>query len=169
MSTKTQRDALKLVAAPTRGPSEMTAVPSVARVLGVADPGELSVSVNGAPPVAARMTADLGALDATSLIGREVLVLFENNDPALPMAIAVLHDVSGFAPALRPRVEKEPALEARVDGRHVVIEAEQKLELRVGKASIVIDENGKITIRGAHLYNRSTGPIRIKGGHVEIN
>ena len=64
---------------------------------------------------------------------------------------------------------KGDAPEIFVDGENVVIKASKKIELRVGKASIVIDENGKITTRGEHLLNRATGPIRIKGGHVDIN
>jgi hypothetical protein len=96
-----------------------------------------------------------------------VLVLFEKNDPEKPIVIALLH--APFSDVAPIELETDEELETHVDGKRVVIRAEEKLELRCGKASIVIDANGKVTISGAHLLNRSTGPIRIKGGHVDIN
>lgn len=113
------------------------------------------------------MASALAIKQAEYLIGQDVVLIFENNDPDKAIAIAGLQPTVDFATALQ--AADEPAVEARIDGEKVLIQAKEKLELRVGKASIVIDANGKITIRGANLLSRSTGPIRIKGGHVEIN
>jgi hypothetical protein len=114
------------------------------------------------------MVSDLATKLGDQALGQEVILLFENNDPEKAMAIASLQPTGDFATALEVASREKP-VHARVDGETVLIKAERKLELRVGKASIVIDENGKITIRGANLLSRSTGAIRIKGGHVEIN
>jgi len=146
----------------TMGP----AVLSVADIPGI---GKVTLRRPDGTKVEARMAAGLAKYRLENLVGRDVLVVFENNDADLPIAIELIHSPGGFADALTMEHDKDTPVEARVDGRRVTITAEEKLELRCGKASIIIDDKGKITIRGAHLYNRATGPIRIKGGHVDIN
>lgn len=148
---------------------DMGSAPAIAVIVDAPAPGLLLVKIGTEKPRKARMAASLGHFKPETLLGREVVLVFENNDPKKPIALALLQDSRGFAAALLNAAQEQPALEARVDDEHVVIQAKKKLELRVGKASIVIDENGKITIRGAQLLNRATGGIRIKGGHVEIN
>ena len=116
----------------------------------------------------ARMVERLGGLEAEQLLGREVLVIFENEDPDLPIVVDLMHDPSGLSQALSSSPEQD-ATEVEMNGKTVVLKADERLELRVGKSSIVIDANGKITTRSKHLLNRASGPIRIKGGHVDIN
>lgn len=158
---------LKPLATHAAGQVPIGATPTVARILDLPEPGVLLVQSAKGGSLRARMSAALAAFDAAALIGREALLLFEGNDPGRPIAIALLH--SPFADAQDVVVDAGDDLDARVDGRRVVIQAERTLELRCGKASIVIDADGKVTIRGTHLLSRSTGPIRIKGGHVDIN
>ena len=72
------------------------------------------------------------------------------------------------APATPPA--SEPArLEARVDGKRVVIEAQDEIVLECGKASITLRRNGRIVIRGAYVETHAEGVNRIKGGSVQIN
>ena len=61
------------------------------------------------------------------------------------------------------------AVEARVDGRRVELEAADEIVLRCGKASIVLRRNGRVVIRGTYVETRSRGVNRVKGGSVEIN
>jgi len=142
--------------------------PVVGRVVDVPQDGYLIVQCGSTQPMRARMVSDLAGKLGERLLGQEVILLFENNDPEKAIAIASLQPAGDFASALEA-ASRDKQVHARVDGETVLIKADKKLELRVGKASIVIDSNGKITIRGANLLSRSTGPIRIKGGHVEIN
>jgi len=142
--------------------------PMVGRVVDVPQDGYLLVQCGDTEPLRARMVSDLAGKLGEQLLGQEVILLFENNDPEKAIAIASLQPTGDFASAFEA-ASREKQVHASVDGETVLIKAEQRLELRVGKASIVIDSNGKITIRGANLLSRSTGPIRIKGGHVEIN
>lgn len=158
---------LKSLTGNAASPRPAGAAPAVALIVDVPEPGVALVKPGEAPGLRARMTASLAALNAAALIGREALLLFENNDPMRPIAVALLHSPFGDSQDLV--IDAGDDLDARVDGRRVVIQAEQSLELRCGKASIVIDAAGKVTIRGTHLLSRSTGPIRIKGGHVDIN
>lgn len=159
---------LKLI----RSVREQEAFPDVSPVVGrVSDcPGDgyLIVKTTSGRSLQARMVSGLAARKQEQLLGQEVILLFENNDPDKPIAVADLQPTGDFASALKA-ASKGEEINANVDDETVLIQAKQKIELRVGKASIVIDDNGKITIRGANLLSRSTGPIRIKGGHVDIN
>jgi len=145
------------------------AAPAVATILDLPSPGIARIALADDSALEARIVATLADRAPETLLGREALVLFEANDPARPIITDLMGPSEGFADQLVLEPEAEEPLDARVDGREVVIQAEKRLELRCGKASIVIDESGKISIKGAHLYNRATGPIRIKGGHVDIN
>ena len=142
--------------------------PMVGRVIDLPADGYLQVKCEGGHVLGARMVSGLAGKKPEHLLGQEVVLLFENNDPEKPIAVASLQATGDFASAMQAASIDEE-VEASVDGEKVLIQAKEKLELRVGKASIVIDANGKITIRGASLLSRSTGPIRIKGGHVDIN
>jgi uncharacterized protein (DUF2345 family) len=64
---------------------------------------------------------------------------------------------------------KQPQMQAIVDGETVKIEASKQIILRCGKGSITITKNGKIVLRGTHMFSRSSGPNRIKGASVQIN
>ena len=161
---------LKLVPEVTvSGAESMTAAPAVLSIVDVPGNGTLTLRRSDGTKVDARMAGGLAHYKAEKLVGRDVLVVFENNDVDLPIAIEPIHSPGGFSDALTMEHDKDTPVEARVDGKRVTITAEEKLELRCGKASIIIDAKGKITIRGAQLYNRATGAIRIKGGHVDIN
>lgn len=60
-------------------------------------------------------------------------------------------------------------VEALVDGKRVVIDAQDEIVLRCGKASITLRRNGRIVIRGTYVETRAEGVNRIKGGSVQIN
>jgi hypothetical protein len=83
-----------------------------------------------------------------------------------------------LAPAPSARPESEPAqpigqatkpLEALVDGKRVVIDAQDEIVLRCGEASITLRRNGRVVVRGTYVETRSRGVNRIKGGTVQIN
>jgi hypothetical protein len=61
------------------------------------------------------------------------------------------------------------ALEAVVDGKRVVIDAQDEVVIRCGKASITLRRNGRVVIRGTYVETRAEGVNRIKGGSVQIN
>ncbi len=145
------------------------AAPAIVKVVDVPEPGHARVLLPDGSEVPARLTAGVSARAPESLLGREALAVFEGNDPGRPVILDLVGAAEGFADRLDVDMDDDAALDARVDGRNVVIQADRRLELRCGKASIVIDADGKISLKGATLYNRATGPIRIKGGHVDIN
>jgi hypothetical protein len=105
--------------------------------------------------IPARTTAALARDD----VGREVALLFEGGDPALPLVVGRL---------IRP--EATPATAARAGVEEVVeLTAERELLLRCGKASIRLTRAGKVLIRGEYISSRSTGVNRLWGGSILLN
>jgi hypothetical protein len=107
----------------------------------------------GERPIPARSVVPLGS----DLVGREVVLLFEQGDPARPLVMGVVR-----APRLEP-------VRTEIDGEKLVLTAEREIVLRCGAASITLTRAGKVLIRGTYVLSRSSGVNRIKGGSVQIN
>ena len=147
----------------------------VGRVLHINDCGQpvVDFSGNSRGPLAARFTGslELPLLREAAASGKEVLLAFENSDPAKPIIIdtlfSLLHEI--VQPEQTASVEPEEITDVTVDGKRVTFNAEEEIVLRCGKASITLTRAGKVLIRGAYLLSRSSGVNRIKGGSVQIN
>ena len=127
---------------------------------------------NAQGPVAARCTSSLKSriLSKAVSAGQEVLLVFENNDPELPIIIDTLYsplDEITESPTIA--LDTESPKDIMIDGKRVTFDAKEEIVLRCGKASITLTRAGKVLIRGAYLLNRSSGVNRIKGGSVQIN
>jgi hypothetical protein len=126
-----------------------------------------------AGPVPARsiVPLDHAAAERAAAEKAGAVLQFENGDPRLPVLMGLLQPavqtplldalLSGPAPGAK--------LEAKVDGKRVVIEGKDEIVLRCGQASITLQRNGKVVVRGTYLETRATGTNRIKGGSVQIN
>lgn len=120
-------------------------------------------------PIAARTTVPLDASTAEAAVdrGQEVLLVFEAERSDRPIIIGLLREPLA---RLERSERRAPAqIEAVVDGRRVVFDAEDEIVLRCGDASITLRRNGRIVVRGAYVETRSKGVNRIKGGVVRIN
>jgi hypothetical protein len=146
--------------------------------------GALLVEFDGNPagPLAARsvVTLDEPMIRQALMSRQRVVLLFENENPRLPIIAGVLPADPGAAllgsllqapvsaPAPATAATARPA-EARVDGKRVVIEGEHEVVLRCGEASITLRRDGKVLLRGAYIETTSKGLNRIRGGSVKIN
>jgi hypothetical protein len=142
-------------------------------------PGALAVDFEGnaAGPLAARSLVALNevAIREGILSRQQVVLLFENGDPRLPIIVGLLPAEPGAvllgtllqSPSPAPTPAKPT--EARVDGKRVVLEGDQEVVLRCGDASITLHRDGKLVLRGAYIENTATGLNRIRGGSVKIN
>jgi hypothetical protein len=102
--------------------------------------------------------------------GHKVLLVFENNDPKLPIIIDTICDSIDETSRKDPvALQMDVAENVFVDGKRLSFEAKEQIVLRCGRSSITLTRAGKILIRGAYLLNRSSGVNRIKGGSVQIN
>jgi hypothetical protein len=95
-------------------------------------------------------------------LGKEVALLFENGDPQCPIIIGRLQYP-------RPIGDKPQTIHAELDGEKLVLCADREIVLKCGKSSITLTGAGKIILRGASIFSRSSGLNRIKGGSVQIN
>jgi len=111
--------------------------------------------------VAARSTV---ALSCAS-IGRDVVVLFENGDPELPIIIGVI-EPDALEEASRGGGREIKFL---IDDERHVIEAKREIIIRCGDASITLTRAGKVIITGNYILSRSTGYTKVKGAAIDIN
>ena len=101
--------------------------------------------------------------------GREVLVVFDGDCPECPIIVGLLqHETGQSADTTAPDASAKTGWSKSAEA-HVLVEALAELVLKCGASSITLRKDGKVVLRGTHLLSRSSGPVRIKGGHVEIN
>lgn len=129
---------------------------AVARFAGFDAEGRFLVTLGeGMAPVKALSTVGLAPGDA----GAAVVVAFEKGEARHPVIVG----------RVQPPHTETPALDARVDGERVVLQARERIELRCGEASIVLTRAGKVLINGSYVLSRSSGANRVKGAYVGIN
>ena len=146
----------------------------VGKIINVDESGQVFVDFPGNTErsVVARFTnsINLKILNQAASADQDVLLVFENNDPELPIIVDTLNslvDEMTASPTIAFETEKPD--DVMVDGKRVTFDAKEEIVLRCGKASITLTRAGKIIIRGTYLLNRSSGVNRIKGGTVHIN
>ncbi len=132
-------------------------------LIGFSDDGSPEVVFPGNPKedaIIARTTASLGRDD----VGAEVALMFEQGDPGRPLIMGrLLH------PEIDLAERKAEPLNAKIDDERVELTADREIVLRCGKASLTLTRAGKILLRGAYIFSRSTGVNKIKGGSVQLN
>jgi hypothetical protein len=159
---------------PGRAVSSSRATPataSIARVDRVDASGRVLVRLaDTAEPVVARLIEGINRarLFNTTGAGREVLVFLDGGRMEKPVIVGLLELETAEAVTVHSTGHK-PETAAGSRQERVLIEALAELVLKCGTGSITLRKDGKIILRGTHLLSRSSGPIRIKGGHVEIN
>ena len=146
----------------------------IGNVTDITDQGQVLVEFPGniLGPVNARFAESIATklknIDPAS--DHKVLLVFEDDDPALPIIVDTVCDF------ISEGVEKEPiafqvdeAENVFIDGKRFTFDAKEQIVLRCGKSSITLTRAGKILIKGAYLLNRSSGVNRIRGASVHIN
>ena len=133
-------------------------------LVGFRDDGRTALVIHprqsGSAALPARATQDVRG----DFIGRQVVLLFEENDPDRPIIIGCLQRADGW-----PLSNPAGSVEVDADGERLVVGAKEELVLRCGDASITLTRTGKVLIQGSYVSTRSSGVNRIKGGSVQIN
>lgn len=106
----------------------------------------------------------------TDLLGHQVVVTFENNDPALPVVIGRIAPLAGEGPRWTTGTADtaEPD-DLTVEHKVITFNATQKVVFNCGKASITLTDSGKVILKGEYILSHSYGENRIRGGSVAIN
>jgi len=146
----------------------------VGRIVNVDENGQVFVDFPGNTdePIAARFTnsINLKKLSHAASADQDVLLVFENNNPELPIIIDTLSSlVDDIVDSTTIALEAEKPDDVMVDGKRVTFDAKEEIVLRCGKASIILRSGGKVVIKGTNLLSRSRGMNKIKGGAVHIN
>ncbi|MFY2560376.1 DUF6484 domain-containing protein [Corallococcus terminator] len=155
--------------------AERISEPRVGWVVGEDAWGNLQVDFPGNKlgPLSARGTVAIGTEAAAEAIRQHqgAVLLFENGDPALPLLMGLLK-----APTTTPLIDSllddslsRVPVEARVDGKRVVIEGREEVVLRCGKASLTLRRDGQVVLRGVNVRTEAEQVQKIKGGKVQIN
>ena len=127
---------------------------------------------NSRGPLPARLTTSAKAKmsSKSDFVGCEVLIVFENDDPGLPIVIDTIYslvdEISGPTPSV---VEMEKPDEVLMDGERLIFDAKKEIVLRCGEASITLTRAGKVLIKGAYVVSRSSGANKIKGASIALN
>jgi len=146
----------------------------VGKIVNVDESGQAFVDFPGNTqgPVSARFTNSIKPemLQKTVSADRDVLLVFENNDPGMPIIIDTLYSlVDEITESSTIAFETERPRDVLIDGKRVTFDAREEIVLRCGKTSITLNRGGKIVIKGTYLLSRSSGMNKIKGGTVHIN
>jgi hypothetical protein len=143
-------------------------------ISGVDAQGVLRVDFPGNPagPLPAHSLVPLGSKELEDAISRRrgAFLHFEEDDLARPVLVGLNQPVSP-SPLLEALLEGggELDLDARVDGRRVVLEGREEVVLKCGEASITLRRTGKVLIRGVQVETHAAGTNRIKGASVKVN
>ena len=134
-------------------------------------------------PQPARSTLTAADASAIQTLPAPVLLVFENDDPTLPIISGVIQETlfkpeslfqnaageeSQFQTNTTTPAPKMPN-QVLIDGKKLTFDAKEEITLKCGKSSITLKQNGKVIIKGANLVSRSSGANKIKGGSVNIN
>ncbi|PRQ03026.1 hypothetical protein ENSA5_19650 [Enhygromyxa salina] len=152
-------------------PTELRPAAILGRVVCVGTDGEILVDFPGnrRGPTRARRIGVIPDEALCQAAGRPsgVVLVFEDGDPSLPLVLSLCST---------PAAERPPALasnnaplEARLDGRRVVLEGHERIELRCGGAAIELCADGTIKLRGRDIKSLARRRQRITGGSVDIN
>ncbi len=132
--------------------------PVVGRLISVGRDGTVRVAVPGHGEAIARLLASVSRAElGRSATGRELLVVCEGGDPALPVVIGILED-----PA-------ETLLALADDPAHRVFTAEGSITLLCGEASLTLHSDGRVVTRGVNVVSVASEQQRIQGAVVKIN
>lgn len=140
--------------------------PVVGRLVGMEGNQPLIDAGQGPTPARLLARVDIQALQQPDLSACEVLLVFEQGDPARPIIIDMLLPVSAELVSIELNAQDQDLV---VDGKRIVFEAAQEIVLKCGEGSITLSKDGKIVVKGSQLISRSTGVNKIKGGSVQIN
>lgn len=155
-------------------PEQIIDGPRIGRIVDIDPTGTVRVDYNGnirgplSAKVAESVKERLEKRSGLEII--EILLLFENGDPAKPVIFDMVAErIAAAGTDIAEDEQTAPGQEISIDGQSINFNAKDQIVLRCGKASITLTKAGKIVIRGAYLLNRSSGVNRIKGGSVQIN
>ena len=146
--------------------------PAVASIAPTDNPGIIMVKYSKNSSKPARLLSHINRQDLMKKesVGKQVMIVFENGNPDLPVIIGVMENVLEDLVCMEVTTNSdENSFETNVDGKRIQIEAESEIVLKCGKGSITIKKEGKIVVRGTEIISRASGTNKIKGSNIKLN
>jgi hypothetical protein len=124
------------------------------------------------PPVAARHLSNVPLRELTDPenVGREVLLLFLNNDPEQPVVIGYMGSLVDEIASVELPEEDKTVTRELIKGEEVItIESDKELNLVCGKSRLTLKKDGEIILKGTKIKSRASEVQEIKGAKVLLN
>ncbi len=142
-------------AAPAAPPAPST---RVVRLVRVEAHGPVRVCVEGHGEADARLLHTMPRhLLRRAAPGRELLAVFEGDDPSRPVVVGMLED------------PVDDLVDEAVPASTQVIRAEDSITLVCGEASLTLHADGRVVTRGVNVVSVASEQQRIQGAVVRIN
>jgi hypothetical protein len=145
----------------------------VGRILEIGSDGAAVVDYrdNELGPMRARSAVVVSAEEAGDILGKQVLLVFEDGEMARPIIVGFVRDhilsPSKESPAEFGTMHSEIRFD--FERSSMRIENDEEILLVCGKSSIKLRADGKVIIKGTEIVSRSSGANKIKGASVNIN
>jgi hypothetical protein len=142
----------------------------VGKIVDITEDYRVKIDYPGNPfgPIIARTTIQTKEFE--SILYAPVLLIFENDNPALPIIVGIVHEnihIPNYSEAID--VPDKIRHKIVIDGKRLLIEADREIVLRCGKSSLTLQADGKVVVKGKNLVSRATIANKIKGSSVSIN
>ena len=147
---------------PIRGAKRTTSPrgPTRGRLEELLPDGHLTVRVRGDVRNAAiAVSCSEDELLAAVRTRRDVLVVFMDDEPHLPVIVGILRD----------RIEMNAPEQGRPKERFVNVEATEGIRLRSGESSLELHADGRVELRGVEVVSIADGTNRLMGARVAVN
>ena len=147
--------------------------PCLGQIVQICENGRAKIDYpgNSVGPLVARSIIDMPESHDDQRANIPVLIIFENEDPLLPIIVGIVRDTL-FRIEPSKEIVLSPGRSKRdvvIDGEKMIIDAKQEIVLRCGKSSITLRKDGKIVLKGIQITSRAAATNKIKGGAVSIN
>jgi phage gp45-like len=112
--------------------------PSIGKVAGMNDHGEIQIILGQKQkPITARMISRVNQFELMNSqhIGKDVLVVFENGNPELPIIIDLMADPVNQFRLLHPLEEEK---ELKLQAQNIVINASNSITIKCGESQFLI-------------------------------
>lgn len=159
----------QILNAPVAAPKVESAPVITGHLAGIDDEGRVLFvpEQGGGPafPVAIGVAISDGVLIPAARNQQRALVVRTSETPPRFVLIGLVRE----RVAATARDAAPGQLEVKLDGETLRLTADREIELRCGNASLVLRQSGRVELKGAYVVTSSRGPMKIKGGTVEIN
>lgn len=142
----------------------------IGEFIGLDEGGHPLVIVEGLNSPLIALTAITVNQCISNYIGQSVLLWVDDAENNRPIIIGFISDqFEEFESKSNNEMTTFSESTLTIDGKQVNLEGKKEIILKCGHSSITLSQNGKISIKGKNIINRSSGNYRVKGANLNFN